>query len=111
MKPFTKDTFGYLFQVAVVIFLFSYSPVTSGNKANEKSYQKALMISKPVTGLKSITASVKKQIEPAVFNDILKINLSADKAVKTEEKNFTKDNTSEQLTEPFSISFPQIVLK
>jgi hypothetical protein len=111
MRLFTKDTFGYLFQAVVIIFLFGYSPVTSGNKANENLYQKALVISKPFTDLKIITTSEKKQIEPAVFNYIFKSQLPADKDFKLIVNSFSDDKRSEQIIEPLSMSFSQIVVK
>jgi hypothetical protein len=111
MKLFTKDTFGYLFQAAVIILLFTYSPAASNNEAKEGLYQKILVVNKPNTNLLITTKSGKKQIEPAVFNYIFKTKLTADKAVKPGENNFIDYNTGGQLTEPFSIGFPQIVLK
>jgi hypothetical protein len=111
MKPFTKDTFGYLFQAAVIIFLFTYSPAASNDKATEGLYQKIVVVNKPNTGLKTITKSGKKQIEPEVPNYIFKTKLTADKAVKIKAKDPAGYNTNEQFAGPFSLNFPQIVLK
>jgi hypothetical protein len=105
MKLFTKDNFGYVFQATVIIFLFSYSPVTSGNKANENLYQKISVDSKPVTELKIISEFGKKETEPAVFNYIFKSQRLADKDFKLSENNFSDDKRSEQIIEPLRISF------
>lgn len=111
MKHFTKDTFAYLFQIGAIFILFSNSPVSSGTKAKKDSYPKNLVLKKPYPDLKIITTSVKKEIEPAVFNKRFKTKLLPGSTYKISEKNFTHDNTNKYIAEPISISFPQIVLK
>lgn len=111
MKLFTKDTFGYLFQAAVIIFLFSYSPVAYHNQILDNSISKNLRNTQPDIRLNIINKPDKINIEPEIYNYIFKKKSSANKLLKINQNNFDTTNINEQFAQPFKIGFSQLVLK